>query len=201
MPMRPNGSSLPTVSSHRLSGVTFSCSSVPSSFSRTMAIGAEHGRDDHQQQRQHAGHHEVLAEQLRVEPDADARRRSSRSRGAPGGRLAIASSAGASRRAASPAYASADGRPSSSRCRRRPPARSRAGLAPIVVAVPRRDRQGHPRPARSRCRAARRRRRRHVDDGEVRRALEAPDQVAALGDCGPRRATTSGTFLTSVVAA
>ena len=34
----PYGSSLPTISSQRASGVTFSCSSVPSSFSRTIAI-------------------------------------------------------------------------------------------------------------------------------------------------------------------
>ena len=34
------GSSFPTINSHRRSGVTFNCSSVPSSFSRTMAIAA-----------------------------------------------------------------------------------------------------------------------------------------------------------------
>jgi hypothetical protein len=38
--MTPYGSSLPTISSHRRNGVTFNCSSVPSSFSRTTAIAA-----------------------------------------------------------------------------------------------------------------------------------------------------------------
>ena len=37
-PMMPYGSSLPMISSSRPSGVTFSCSSVPISRSRTMAI-------------------------------------------------------------------------------------------------------------------------------------------------------------------
>ncbi len=38
MPISPKGRSFPTVNSQRLSGVTLSCSSVPSSFSRTMAM-------------------------------------------------------------------------------------------------------------------------------------------------------------------
>ena len=37
-PTMPYGSSLPMISSTRVSGVTFNCSSVPSSFSRTMPI-------------------------------------------------------------------------------------------------------------------------------------------------------------------
>ena len=37
-PMSAYGSSLPTINSQRAIGVTFSCSSVPSSFSRTIAI-------------------------------------------------------------------------------------------------------------------------------------------------------------------
>ena len=36
--MMPYGSSLPMISSSRPSGVTFSCSSVPTSRSRTIAI-------------------------------------------------------------------------------------------------------------------------------------------------------------------
>ena len=38
MPMRAYGSNLPTISSQRASGVTLSCSSVPTSRSRTMAM-------------------------------------------------------------------------------------------------------------------------------------------------------------------
>ena len=38
MPMNAYGSSLPVISSQRASGVTLSCSSVPISFSRTIAI-------------------------------------------------------------------------------------------------------------------------------------------------------------------
>ena len=38
MPRTAYGTSLPTISSERASGVTLSCSSVPSSFSRTIAI-------------------------------------------------------------------------------------------------------------------------------------------------------------------
>ena len=37
-PMAPYGSSLPRISSSRPSGVTFNCSSVPTSRSRTIAI-------------------------------------------------------------------------------------------------------------------------------------------------------------------
>ncbi len=42
------------------------------------------GRDDEQQQRQHAGDHEVAALELRVEPDADARVDAGRRRRRPG---------------------------------------------------------------------------------------------------------------------
>ena len=38
MPISAYGSSLPVISSQRASGVTLSCSSVPISFSRTIAI-------------------------------------------------------------------------------------------------------------------------------------------------------------------
>ena len=38
IPIKAYGRSLPTISSHRASGVTFNCSSVPTSFSRTIAM-------------------------------------------------------------------------------------------------------------------------------------------------------------------
>ena len=83
IPTSAYGSSLPRISSHRRSGVTFSCSSVPSSFSRTMPIADRLVVIIKQQQREDAGDHEVAALEARVEPDADARVDAAARRAAP----------------------------------------------------------------------------------------------------------------------
>ena len=65
---------------------------MPSSFSRTMAIGGEIGGDEQQQQREHPGNHEEAALELRVEPHADARIDTAAGAGVPTRRSAAMSS-------------------------------------------------------------------------------------------------------------
>ena len=137
------------------SGVTFSCSSVPSSFSRTIAIDDRIDRHDEQQQREHARDHEVAALELRVEPDAHVGSHAAPGSARPaaaaprGELLRVGAPPGSSRTRAPPVeFASV---PSATTC-------TTAGRPrPTLPAVAGRDRQGHPGPAalevRRRCRS------------------------------------------------
>ena len=200
MPIRPNGSSLPTVSSHRFSGVTLSCSSVPSSFSRTMAIDPRTVVMTISSSASTPGTMKCGLEQLRVEPDADAR--------------VDRSDAPARRPAGAPAAMSAaalgEQRLSRSRGRGRG---VRVGAVGDDLHRHRRERSESSSPYPGGIDSAIHARRVSMSRRTSRRLevtwttlkygepSKRPIEVAAHGRCGRASTTTIGTFFTSVVAA
>ena len=68
MPSAQNGSSFAAMNWPRVIGVTLSCSSVPSSFSRAMFCARQQRADQRHQRDQDARHHVVLVVERRVVP-------------------------------------------------------------------------------------------------------------------------------------
>ena len=72
MPSTQNGSSFAAMNCPRVIGVTFSCSSVPSSFSRAMFCALSKRADQRDERDQNSRHHVVLVVERRVVPAPDA---------------------------------------------------------------------------------------------------------------------------------